>query len=426
MQHFRISAFLCLFITCQSVLLSQALIHQVQIEGTKRTDAQWLSRFIQTQVGDAPDSLLIEQDCQRLRNLPFLAEASFRLEKGKKGEGLQLLYIVSEAWTLFPIVNFGGIRGNIWAQLGVTDMHVRGKGIQFTGFYQLTDGRHGGQLYLKVPYLMGSRWGLSVNGLRWASTEPLYFGDETVFYNYNNSSIGGMGHYEFAPDHELSLGGSYFVEQYSKSSRHANETTQGPEFARIPKLLFKLQHRLSRINYHSFQLEGWDVNQHLQSINDLTYQSWFWIYWADVRYFRRLGKGKRINLAVRFRAGLSDNEDSPFAPFVLDSHVNIRGSGNRIDRGTGVLVANVELRYALIETNKLAAQLVGFTDIGSWRQPGGTFQDFVQPENFHDFFGMGVRLIHKKAHNAIIRVDYGVDLFQPDRKGLVLGLGQYF
>lgn len=424
MQYARIYLFLLSLICLQSEAFSQTTLYKLQFEGIERTDPGYLLRFVQSTSGTPPDSLLIEQDCQRLRNLPFIADANFRIDKNKNG--LNLVFVLDEAWTLFPIVNFGGIRGNIWTQLGLTDIHFGGKGIQFTGFYQLTDGRHGGQLYLKMPYLRGSRWGLSLSGLSWASTEPLYFGEESVFYDYNNTSIGGMLHHEFKPDHELSLGGSYFIEQYSKSLRHSNEITPGPEVARIPKLLFKVQHRISRINYHFYHLQGWDLNQYLQSIYDFTYQSWFRIYWADARYFRRLGKEERLNLALRFRAGLSDNEDSPFAPFVLDSHVNIRGSGNRIDRGTGVLVANLELRYAAIEREWFAAQLVAFTDIGSWRQPGGTLGDFIQRENFHDFLGLGFRLIHKKAFNAIVRVDYGIDPFEPERRGLVLGLGQYF
>ncbi len=424
MWYCRICVLICFLVGCQSALLSQTSIHQIHFEGAQRTDTQWLLRFVQTQIGDTPDSLLIEQDCQRLRNLLFLADADFRIDP--LDDGQRLVFVLDEAWTLFPIINFGGIRGNIWAQLGLTDVHFWGKGIQCTGFYQLTDGRHGGQLYLKVPYLRGSPWGLSFSGLRWTSVEPLYFDEGSVFYDYNNLSGGAMGHYEFELDHELSLGGTYFVEQYSKSARHDNEITPGPDFARIPKVLFKLQHRLSRINYDFYQLQGWDINQYLQSIYDLDQQSWFRIYWADLRYFRRLGKAKRLNLAFRFRLGLSDNEDSPFAPFVLDSHINIRGSGNRIDRGTGVLVANLEFRYALVDRPNLAAQIVGFADIGSWRQPGGTFNDFLQQENFHDFFGLGIRLIHKRAHNAILRVDYGIDPFEPERRGLVLGLGQYF
>lgn len=424
MRYARMFAILGILICCQLTAFGQTPIQQLRFEGLKRTEPGYLLRFIQSKAEHPLDSLQIEQDCQRLRNLPFIADANFRIDSTQKG--LKLVFVISEAWTLFPIVNFGGIRGNIWTQLGLTDIHFRGRGIQFSGFYQLTDGRHGGQLYLKAPYLKGSQWGVSFSGLSWASTEPLYFDETTVFYDYNNTSIGGMAHYEFALDHELSAGSSFFVEQYNKAPRHSNEVTPGPEAATIPKLLFKLQHRLSRINYHFFQLEGWDVNQYLQSIYDFTYPNWFRIYWADFRYFRRLGKEKRMNLALRFRAGLSDNMDSPFAPFVLDSHVNIRGSGNRIDRGTGVLVANLELRYAIIDRRNLAAQLVAFSDIGSWRQPGGTLQDFTQRENFHDFLGLGFRLIHKRAYNAIVRVDYGIDPFEPGQRGLVLGLGQYF
>ena len=146
----------------------------------------------------------------------------------------------------------------------------------------------------------------------------------------------------------------------------------------------------------------------------------------DARYFKRLGQNQNLNLAIRCRAGISDNNDSPFSPFVLDSRENIRGSGNRIDRGTGVLVCNTELRYAFFDQKQLASQAVFFTDVGTWRKPGGELSDFAKSENIELFSGLGMRFIYKKVHNAIFRVDYGVDLMNPERRGFVFGLGQYF
>lgn len=399
-------------------------ITDINFEGIVRTDSAFLHRFLQCKVGMEPDSQMIAQDCQRLQNLPYIIQAQYRLDS--VGDETALVFELVESWSLFPIVNFGGIKGNFWMQLGASDFNAFGKGIQIGGFYQLTDGRHGGQFYAKMPYIKGSKWGASVNALRWASTEPLFFGDNTVYYDYENYSIGGLASYEFQIDHELEAGASFFIEQYRKDERHEGETTPGPNSASIPKALFKAHHRYGRINYHFYHLDGWDVNQYAQAIYDFDYRNWFKIYWVDARYFKRLGQNQNLNLAIRCRAGISDNNDSPFSPFVLDSRENIRGSGNRIDRGTGVLVCNTELRYAFFDRKQLASQAVFFTDMGTWRKPGGELSDFADPKNIELFSGLGMRFIYKKVHNAIFRVDYGVDLMNPDRRGFVLGLGQYF
>ena len=83
--------------------------------------------------------------------------------------------------------------------------------------------------------------------------------------------------------------------------------------------------------------------------------------------------GHKGNLAMRLRLAISTNNETPFAPFVVDSHVNLRGVGNRIDRGTAQVVFNAEYRHTVYNLNRWAGQLVAFSDIGTWRNPGGTF-----------------------------------------------------
>ena len=129
---------------------------------------------------------------------------------------------------------------------------------------------------------------------------------------------------------------------------------------------------------------------------------------------------------ARFRFGISTNTNTPFAPFVLDSQVNIRGSGNRIDRGTAAFILNLEYRQTVFDLANFAGQIVAFSDAGTWRNPGGSFKDLLDRDNFRHFVGGGVRLIYKRAFNAIFRLDYGIDLFDFQQRGFVVGLGQYF
>lgn len=64
------------------------------------------------------------------------------------------------------------------------------------------------------------------------------------------------------------------------------------------------------------------------------------------------------------------------------------------------------------------------TDLGLWRKPGGTFNDFRQSVNMKVFSGLGLRLIYKRAFDTLLRIDYGFDYNHTG--GLVLGIGQYF
>jgi hypothetical protein len=126
------------------------------------------------------------------------------------------------------------------------------------------------------------------------------------------------------------------------------------------------------------------------------------------------------------RVGLSSNDKSPFAPFALDNNLNIRGVGNIIDRGTGVIVLNTEYRKTLYEKGWFVLQGNAFIDSGSWRQPGGNFSDFVASDNFRVYPGIGLRVIHKTIFNATFRIDYGFGITKNASNGIVFGIGQYF
>lgn len=399
----------------------QALL-EIRYEGLKKSKVSYLSRHIKSKVGAVPDLKTIQEDVQQLRNLHIISKIDYRLDTVKNGQ--ILVFEIEESIHLFPLFSFGGVKNNVWFQLGFTELNLQGKGQQLTMLYRNNDRRHNGTIYYKIPYIKGSNWGASMSLLRWASVEPLYFNNQAVFYDYDNTSLSPSIIHSFTANHRLEIGGTYFIENYVKNIRHQNEMTPGPEVERQRKFLLKLVHQFSRISYHHLHTRGWDNVLNIQRIWNLEDQSTFNIVFNDTRFFKRIGVGRQI--AARLRLGLSTNNNSPFAPFVIDSHVNIRGAGNRIDRGTGMGVLNLEYRQILYEWSKLAIQFVGFSDIGTWRQPGGELNDFIDSENVAYFAGGGFRLIYKRAHNAVIRVDYGVNLLNSRNRGFVLGLGQYF
>ncbi|MEN0003469.1 MAG: BamA/TamA family outer membrane protein [Bacteroidota bacterium] len=399
-------------------------IESVQFVGLKKTKASYLSSLLRLQDVGAIDETAIAQWERLLLNQAIIYDLSYRFDT--IGNSRQLIFDIKEAKTLFPILNFGGIRNNFWYQVGFNDINWLGRGMQLSAFYRNNDRRHNFNVFYRVPQIGQSKWGTAMSVLKWASVEPLFFSEGTVIYNYDNWSFGSSLYYQFQHNQQLEIGVNYFVESYEKLAEQTFQNSPGPDAFEQPKWLGKLRFHLNNINYNFHQLDGFDNNIILETVYNTIDQNWFFIIWNDLRYFQQFGE--RSNLALRLRLGISSNQDSPFAPFVLDSNINIRGSGNRIDRGTAQAILNLEYRYDfwVSERFPVVCQGVGFVDFGTWRKPGGVLSDLVQAENIRPFMGGGIRLIYKNAFDTSLRIDYGVDVRNSNERGFVLGFGQYF
>ena len=360
---------------------------------------------------------------QTLVNLPTFTNATWELDTA--GGDTLIRWTFEESRTVFPLFNFGGVRGNSYYQIGFSDIHFRGRGQRLTAFYQNNDGEHNYFLSLTNPSWRGGRWGYQLESRRYAAVEPVYFDEGTVNYRYANLSFGLGGSYSPRPREQLTFGVSTFNERYVKTE-DAAPGAPGPDRVNQQKLLFKAGRTRDRRDHFAERTGGHHHETTAQAVLTFGEQQPFFIAWHDFRYYRLLGR--RGNLAARLRAGLSSNGNTPFAPFVLDSQVNIRGSGNRIDRGTAQLILNLEYRYSVWRDRRarFAVQFVAFSDLGTWRNPGGELADLAATDNIRHFVGGGVRLLSLKAHNAVLRLDYGVDRRNKNERGFVVGFGQYF
>lgn len=79
---------------------------------------------------------------------------------------------------------------------------------------------------------------------------------------------------------------------------------------------------------------------------------------------------KRGNLAFHHKFGIATNNFSPFSPFVIDGFLNIRGVGNRIERGTAEHIINLEYRHTLFNKKYFTLQGIMFIDYGALRDAG--------------------------------------------------------
>ncbi|MFK8056441.1 MAG: hypothetical protein AB8F78_10010 [Saprospiraceae bacterium] len=361
---------------------------------------------------------------QNLINLPQIQGASFEVKGSSKGNSAHIHWVLKEAQTIAPLFSFGGVRGNVNVLVGINDQHLFGKGQELIAYYQLIQREHNFLIAFKNPSLRNSRFGASGEVRRYAAEEPVYFNSGTAEYLYINQSLALGGSYRVGLRNILNVGASIFREDFALLGV-PGEIPEAPINLRVNKLLLKAGHRLDRRNYLSERIAGAEYSSVVEVVLNTTDQP-FVIAWHELRHYGLVGK--RGNWANRLRIGIATNRESPFAPFVLDSQLNIRGSGNRIDRGSAQVVLNSEYRHLVWKNagRNFSVQTVVFSDLGTWRAPGGEVAELVNGTTLRHFVGGGLRLISAKAKNAVLRLDYGIDVQDADLRGFVLGFGQYF
>jgi outer membrane protein assembly factor BamA len=396
----------------------QLEINSIEFKGIKKYKTSFLHQFIRTKKGDRLDSALLKKDIQDLLNLRGINECKFFVHSdlGKTTVTIE----AKEKITVIPIFNFGTIEDTKWFRLGVVDANFLGREIYLGGYYQYNS-RHSVALKSRIPYIKNNKWGALANVTIWRDVEPISFNNQIVQYDYNNLAFeaGVIRHINRKQKIDFSL--SYFKENYQKIG--SEELQEVPNGNQEEEIVSKIVLRSTKLDYNTQYVTGYSNILNFQLFYPIHGGSPFYIIFNETRYFKHFNKS---NIGFRLKLGLATNSTDPFAPFVLDSYINVRGVGNKIDRGTGVITLNSEWRQTVAETSFGVAQLVAFTDIGSWRLPGGGLDDFANIDYFRIFSGGGIRLSYKHAYGATLRIDYGVDLLNPNQGGLVLGVGQYF
>lgn len=409
------------FSKAESIAKDTLLIQSFEISGNKKTKLSFIKDIILADDDVILDSARLDADIQRLINLPSVAHAYFQVFHSYDNY-YRVFYYLEENFTLIPGINIWTVGERLWVWGGISEYNLLGRNMLLDVFYQ-NNGKHSYGVNFSAPYLFGSKWGTSISFKDLTSDEPVYFEEASAIYEYKNRSLEGIAFYEVNFQNILRAGGSFFREEYTYLSG-GDEIQNKPLQLLQNKWLLKFNYEHYDILYHYQYLSGLRNNFNFQTV--LTAEAGnepFYIFWDDLRYYKRVSE--KGNFASRFQIGFSTNNNSPFSPFVIDNHTNVRGVGDRIERGTGVIFFNNEYRHSLFENSWAGIQVVAFSDASTWRSPGGTLNDFTKSEFFYWHGGLGARFILKKVFNAVLRVDYGHGL-NNDRHGLVLGLGQYF
>lgn len=418
MQKLWLCFLLLLYVNLQS---QEKVVEKITINGAEKTKVSFLKKLLTIKEGKALDSVQLNEDITLLKRLPAISHADYKVVHSSENLYYVIIH-VDENFTIIPDVAFWSATNNRFAyRLGASEYNLFGRNICVGGYYQ-NNGFDTYAVHFRAPNLFSKKLGLAINYQDWKSEEPLFFDNRSANYLYNNVSTEVLGIYQVNFHHQFIFGVSFFEETYQYLFGATNPNV--PQFLNVDKTLYKLLYNYEDIDYFFHYLDGFKsslIVQYVTSAND--FQERFFIAWNDFFYYDRVGE--KGNWANRLRIGLATNNKSPFAPFALDNNVNLRGVGILVDRGTGTIVYNSEYRHTLYDKKWLTIQANAFVDAGSWRNPGGKLNDFLQHQNIELFSGVGLRLINKKIYNAVFRIDYGHSL-KDRRNGFVFGIGQYF
>ncbi len=409
--------FLVVLLFVANLLQAQKPVVKVKFTGLKKTKTSYLRKFIRQKENLIFNNKQLEKDVQSLRNLNLFL--SVKANTTDSLEGVIINYQLEEALSILPIINFGGIKENFWFQLGITELNWHGKGKEIGGYYRY-DQKHSFQIFQKTPYINSSKWGYGVSFGKFSSVEPIFINQETVDYNFNNYTIEVLPRYEFVYGNDIQFGFALLSEKYEPIGTTSNELFP---FSK-KKLILKVVHSLNKIDYFYQYLEGFSNKIFAEAVLTFNSDEFFWKITNEFKFFKRVGR--KGNIATRARLGIATSNGSPFAPFVLDSYINIRGVGNKVARGSGEVVLNLEYRQTLFDNEVCAIQGVTFSDIGSWRGVGESLNSLFEKEGLKVFSGIGTRFYSKKIYNLILRIDYAVNLENKSERGFVIGVKQYF
>ena len=400
----------------------QAKVTKIEIKGAKRTKAAFVEKLVGMKEGMLLDSLQMEHDVTRLKRLPSISHAYYEVFLFDS-QNYEVHYTIEENFTLIPFANlFSSSNDDFAFRVGLQEFNFLGRNITVGGFYQL-DVYNSYGFSVRAPYLFSNKLGLAFNYNNFNTQEPVFFEEDTADYRYSNTGFELLGLYEFNFKNRMELGFSLFTEDYNYLEGATRPDV--PLTLNVDKHLFKLIYDFDNVDYFYQYLEGFRSTLNFQYVGSSdTALPEFLIGFNDFVYYKRIGN--QGNWANRIRLGLATNVDSPFAPFTVDNNLNIRGVGNTIDRGTGAIVFNTEYRHTLVDKNWFVLQSNLFVDGGSWRNPGGDFGDFLDSENLRIYPGVGLRFMHKRIFNAIVRIDFGYGITKNSASGIVFGIGQYF
>lgn len=403
------------------------LIDSISFTGLTITKEDYLRDIISCKENSEFQREIFEDDIFLLRNLNLFFEVDGEI-KTTDSISYNLVFRIREANYLYPIVSVSGFKDQLKLQVGANHINFLGRAQSIGALYQYYD-RHSFSIFHTAKRHSNRRTGHDFALAKYSTIEPLYFSDSIVgdtvsAFNFDNYSVSAGAHYWLGRYTNMGLGASYMYEDYQQ--RDDAFDFIGTNNFSFHKHQFRTHIESNKVEHLFERQDGWKAR---------IYGEWIHTYTAGPApsflklqlsgsYYRLVGK--RGNLASSVRFGTSTNAESPFAPFVLDGFLNVRGIGNRVERGTAELIVNTEYRHTFLVHKFVTLQGATFFDYGALRTAGKSFATFFDGDQPNLFLGAGLRFNLNILYKTCIRIDYSVNPFDPSIQGITFGFGQFF
>ena len=421
------SVFILLFFLFASSISYAQRINSISFEGLTITNEGYLRDIISCKENGIFMEKYFEDDLFLLRNLNLFFEVEGSAET-VDSISYDLIFRIREANYLYPIVSISGFDDQLKLQLGANHINFLGRAQSFGALYQYYD-RHSFSIFHTAKRHSNQRTGHELALAKYSTVEPLYFpdpmGNDTVSaFNFDNYSVSAGGHYWLGRYVNVGLGAAYMYEDYHQ--RDDAFDVFGMKSFNFHKHQLRTHIESNKVENVFERQGGWKAKMYGEWIH--TYANGMAPSFLKLElsgaYYRLVGK--RGNFASSVRFGTSTNTESPFSPFVLDGFLNVRGIGNRVERGTAKIIVNTEYRHTFFVHKFVTLQSATFADYGALRTAGKSFNTFFDGDQPNLFLGAGLRFNLNILYKTCIRVDYSVNPFDPSMHGFTFGFGQFF
>jgi len=384
-------------------------ISDIRFIGLTRTKYSYLrDHIIKTKIGSKLDSVQIKKDVQEIYNLRHFSSVDFVILKTADTNFVELRYVVLETFSMFPVLDLGVTKDFFKIQAGAVDFNSFGR----SGNTSIYVRRQGRMTYLfngDYPYLLKGRHGLAADINKVGTYEPIYYEGQKSEFSYDLYTFLILHRYDFNLHAYTKIGFGYQFETF-RPHTYTYLPAGYPLKSSAKRWMFRANYRYAKVNLNRINQNGYSFEISYNAIQsdakkNILYGSSKKLL-ADIRYYTNLNS--YTNLAIRMRAGIG--KSSFFDQFVLDDNTNIRGIGFKRYRSDKEFVINIETRQIIYRHRQGILQAVIFNDY----------------TDGHNFIGGGMRAYLEQIHGVVIRCDYGLDVKDFSKGGIVAGIHQYF
>lgn len=403
------------------------LVTRIEVlESRSRPEA--VRALLDTKVGAPFDEAVWEEDLQRLRD-----SGLFYLVRGEAlpdGAGVALRLAARNKFGTIPILKYKEGGGSSLLTAGVYEVNLLGRLLEAGGQYERMNGRDGGVVWFRHPYLLSRQNRLGAELYVHVVDLPLFTkqGAEEAFFA--NDELRGNLWFERAlgPSRRVALQLSLYRNRFEDEAGDGAQTAlnaaflekrplrDGTTVSLAPRLV------LGRIGFEGIAVRGSELTFEAELAHGAI-GSDFDFARAVVSWIGAARPHPAWNLAAQARLGTKSGREFQHK-FYLGGLDSVRGFLDGQFRGEHIWLLNVEARPTLLERPLWALQGNIFADLSkTWDARAFGLEGFESP---FVSAGAGLRVILPRVYRGVLRADVAWT-FEPVRQtGVSVGLQQFF